>query len=148
MTPPKANMEQIRDSFMARFAGVKKVDELEALKFIGEPLFTTEEITETAWPLDRLLRKLCVDNRITDAYFNERYKIYAYVKLGLHPTKACNNKNNIMKAIKKGHITYTKLVEVASKILGFEISNMVFTFNAPAGSRQTISLADAPEQQQ
>lgn len=142
MNPPKANLNHIRDSFMERFANVNKVDELESFKFIGDPLFAEYEINLTAWPLDRMLRKLCVDNRITDTYFNERYKLYAYVKLGLHPTKAGNNKNNIMKAIKKGHITYTKFVEVASKILGFEVTNMVVVFNSATGERQTISLTD------
>lgn len=142
MDKPNPELSRIKENFLSKFTNIVKTDELEALKQTGELIFKPEDINATPWAPDRLLRRLFVENNITDAYFNEKYKIYAYLKLGLHPIKASNNRSNIMKAIKKGHITYTKLIEVINNILGFEITDMMFVFSDPSGSKHTIQLKE------
>ena len=91
-------------------------------------LFEEKDIYATSWPLDQLLRELCVKNHITEAYFNERYKIYALQELGKLPTQASNDRSNTVKAIKNGYITYKRLIEVAQHVLGLNVMRMQFVF--------------------
>lgn len=142
MERPDEKSTRIKEAFLQKFQNSTRIDELEQLKLIGKLIFTEEDVNSSPWPPDRLLRRLFVDNRITDAYFNEKYKLYAYVKLGLPPSKASNNRTNILKALKKGHITYNKLIEVISNILGYEITDMILVFNDPCGRRQKIELKE------
>ena len=145
MNRPDPNKSRIRDIFTQTFANSKKVDELEQLKRIGPLLFTEAEIYATPWPLDRLLRKFCVDNSITEAYFAEKYKIFALQELGMHPTQASNNRSNLTKALKAGHITYKRLVEVICNVLGYVIEEMEFKISDKTGESQSINFKETNE---
>jgi hypothetical protein len=142
MDKPDPGLSRIKENFMNKISSITSSDELESLKRVGDLIFTEEDINATSWPLDRLLRQLFVENNITDAYFDAKYEIYSYVKLGLDKTKASNNRSNILKAIRKGRITYTKFLEVVSSILGYSISNMMYVFDDPVGGTHTIELKE------
>lgn len=142
MIKPDPSQSRIKDIFAKTLANASKADELEQLKLAGTPLFTDEDITETSWPLDRLIRRLCVENNITEEYFNERYKVFAMKELGMHPTQASNNRSNLVKALKAGNITYKRFLEVACMVLGFTIENMVFEFADKEGKVQTLEFRE------
>ena len=145
MQRPDPNKSRIRDIFTKTFENSKKVDELEQLKHIGPPLFSDAEIYATSWPLDRVLRKFCVENNISEAYFAEKYKIYALQELGMHPTQASNNRSNLTKALKAGHITWKRLVEVISNVLGYVVEEIEFTISDTSGSSQSINFKETNE---
>ena len=142
MIKPDSSQSRIKDIFAKTLANTTKVDELEQLKLAGTPMFTDDEINATSWPLDRLIRRLCVENNITEEYFNERYKIYAMKELGMHPAQASNNRSNLTKALKAGNITYKRFLEVACMVLGFTVENMVFEFADREGNVQKLEFRE------
>ena len=145
MQRPDPNNSRIRDIFTKTFANSKKVDELEQLKHIGPLLFTDAEIYATSWPLDRMLRRFCVENNISEAYFAEKYKLYALQELGMHPTQASNNRSNLTKALKAGHITYKRFVEVVCNVLGYVVEEMEFKISDKKGGSQSINFKETNE---
>ena len=142
MIKPDPSQSRIKDIFAKTLANTTKVDELEQLKLSGTPLFTPEEINATSWHLDRMIRKLCVENNITEEYFNERYKIYAMKELGMLPSQASNNRSNLTKALKLGGITFKRFLEVACMVLGFTIENLIFELADKEGKLQTLEFKE------
>ena len=89
-----------------------------------------------------MIRKLCVENNITEEYFNERYKIYAMKELGMLPNQASNNRSNLTKALKLGGITFKRFLEVACMVLGFTIENLIFELADKEGKLQTLEFKE------
>ena len=142
MLRPDPNASRIRDIFSQTFAHAKKPDELEQLKFVGEQLFKQEEVNATNHQLDRMLRQYFVDNHISEEYFAEKYKLYALKELGMHPTQASNNRSNLTKALKAGHITFKRFLEVICMVLGNTIDSMTFVITDNDGQSQTLSCSE------
>lgn len=139
---PDPNASRIRDIFSQTFAHAKKPDELEQLKFVGEQLFKQEEVNATNHQLDRMLRQYFVDNHISEEYFAEKYKLYALKELGMHPTQASNNRSNLTKALKAGHITFKRFLEVICMVLGNTIDSMTFVITDSEGTSQTLACSE------
>ncbi|MBR1987407.1 MAG: hypothetical protein IKA36_00045 [Clostridia bacterium] len=142
MLRPDPNASRIRDIFSQTFANTKKPDELEQLKYVGEQMFRPEEVNATNHQLDRLLRQYFVDNHISEEYFAEKFKLYALKELGMHPTQASNNRSNLTKALKAGHITFRRFLEVICMVLGNTIDSMTFVITDDDGKSQTLSCAE------
>ena len=142
MIKPNPNNSRIREIFTQTLANTKKPDELEQLKYVGEQLFKPEEINATNHQLDKILRQYFVDNHISEEYFTEKYKLYALKELGMHPTQASNNRSNLTKALKAGHITFKRFLEVICMVLGNTIDSMTFIFVDNDGHSQTFSVSE------
>ena len=140
MNKPVPAHSRVRDIIAETITMPSSMDELEKLKHQGPLLFTEQDIYATSWPLDQVLRELCVRNSITEAYFTERYKLYALQVLGKHPTQASNDRSNAVKALKLGHITYKRLIEIAENVLGLKIMNMKFVFSDNKGDTQSLEF--------
>ena len=145
MKRPDPNASRISNIFSQTFLNMKKPDELEQLKYVGEQLFKSEEVHATNHQLDRMLRQYFVDNHISEEYFAEKYKLYALKELGLHPTAASNNRSNLTKALKAGHITFKRFLEVICMVLGNTIDSMVFVISDADGQSQTLSCSETNE---
>lgn len=146
MQKPDPSKSRINDIFTARFENMQPVDELEQLKHHGDPLFTElDPVFRSSWLLDRMLVKICEENHITEAYFAEKYKLYALKVLGMHPTQASNNRSNLLKALKAGNITFKRFLEVVCKVLAFNIEQVVFEVVEPTGIKQAFSLKEKKE---
>ena len=146
MQKPDPSKSRINDIFTARFENMQPVDELEQLKHHGDPLFTElDPVYKSSWLLDRMLVKICSENHITEAYFAEKYKLYALKVLGMHPTQASNNRSNLLKALKAGNITFKRFLEVVCKVLAFNIEQVVFEVVEPSGTKQAFSLKEQKE---
>lgn len=122
--------------FKDRFPALTNVDPLEQLKLIGEPLFTEEDITATTHDLDHVLRRICVENKITHAYFNERYRMCAIHSWGRSPKDAGNDRSNLLKAIKAGRITARCFYEFVCSVLGWRIDSFAIHIIDEKGNRK------------
>lgn len=136
---------RIEHMFEAAFGG-KRPEDLSDLRCNGTPLFTEEQIHETTWPWDQLLRKICVRNNITVEYFNERYHDYMVYVCNQPPSKVNTQKNNLLKALYHGHITYKRFDEALSKILGFRVVNIHIDVVDGRGQSTEYSLIDPPQE--
>lgn len=126
-------------------AGVTmSLDDVERLKNVGEPLFTKDDIYATADQLSQLFRSICVENHITEAYFNEKYKQYAINVLGKTPQSAANNRANTIKLMKHGdRLTWKKFLEIVTLVLGIRLKNIIAVLqNTNTNEVKTYSLRD------
>ena len=155
--PDPAN-SRIRDMFVNKFSGRSDVDELEALKQQGPLLFTEDDpIFTSAEPLDRLAVQLCTKQHITFKYFEEKYKLYAIRMLGYHPQQASTCRSNMLKMMRKGHITWRRFFEFCCRVLELPLERVMFQFDLPSNrekctievsglSRNPIPLTDDDEE--
>ena len=141
MKQPDAKAGSLRTSFVTRFKAPTK-DKYSLLKQQGEPLFTTDQLAEATWCLDKILRKACIENNISKPYFMEKYKEYAINKWGMFPTQAANNRANLIKALYKGGITYKLMITVLDHVLGFKLEDMTMVIKTPKG-RKTYGLKES-----
>jgi len=142
---PDPNNSRIRDIFSQTLTSLRKPDELEQLKYVGPLLFEESEVCATSSALDKLLRRFCVDNHISEEYFSEKYKMYALCELGMHPTQASNNRSNLTKAIKAGHITFKTFINVLTNVLGFEINTLTLILADQDGHKQKLTFNEQKE---
>ena len=140
MIRPDPNTSRIRDIFSQTLTNLRKPDELEQLKYVGPLLFQESEVCATNSILDRLLRRFCVDNHVSEEYFSEKYKVYALCELGMHPTQASNNRSNLTKAIKAGNITFKTFINVLTNVLGFEIDKLELSIKDLTGHKQKLTF--------
>ena len=140
MNKPDPAQSRVRDLVKETTMTSFRREELESLKHQGPLLFTAEDVYETSWGLDQILRQLCVANNVTVPYFSEMYKLYELQVLGKHPTQASNDKSNTVKALKNGHITFKKFIEVAENVLGLKIADMMIGFVDKNGNKQVMAF--------
>ena len=120
------------------------VDQVELLKESGDPLFTEEEANAACDQLVHVFRQLCVKERITVDYFNEKYKSYAIKVLGKTPTSAANNRANIIKMLKKGDsISWKKFLELTHLVLGLHPESISIQFSNVKTSEPVIISTSA-----
>lgn len=144
MERPDQNNSRIRDMFVNRFSERKAVDSLEILKEEGPLIFTENDpIWHSTHPLDRVAVRLCKDSRITELYFQERYKNYAIKVLGQHPQQASTQRSNMLKMMRRGHITFKRLMEFCCRVLGMPLKTLAFEFKQPTNEQSLdIVLTD------
>lgn len=144
MEKPDQNSSRIRDMFVNRFSERKAVDSLEILKEEGPLIFTeSDPIWHSTYPLDQVAVQLCKDSRITEPYFQEKYKNYAIKVLGQHPQQASTQRSNMLKMMRRGHITFKRLMEFCCRVLGMPLKTLAFEFKQPAkGQSLDIVLTD------
>lgn len=127
MKVPEANsgITSIADEFDALKRECLSADNVERLKNVGEMLFTKDDIYTVTDPLARLFRKLCVENNISEEYFNEKYRRYSINVLGKFPHNATNNRTNNVKMLKNSvKLTWRKFLEFTTLVLGLKINNL------------------------
>lgn len=146
MKKPDPTKSRIATQFANRFEQMVDLDELEQLKAQSPKLFTKDEINESAWHWDRILRKICVENNISVAYFDEKYRLYATLVLGMDSIKTSNNRSNLYKALKAGNITYKRFVEVTCGVLGYKIEDLDISFKTKAGEVQRFNLSEKKDE--
>lgn len=143
MIKPDPNTSRIKDIFSQTLTNLRKTDELEQLKYVGPLLFQESEVCATNSLLDRLLRRFCVDNHVSEEYFSEKYKMYALCELGMHPTQASNNRSNLTKAIKAGNITFKTFINVLTNVLGYEIDMLeLLVKDETSGKKQKLTFKE------
>lgn len=147
MKKPDPSKSRIATRFENRFDQMVDLDELEQLKAQSPKLFTEEEMFASSWHLDLILRKICVENNISVAYFDEKYRLYATLVLGMDSVKTSNNRSNLYKALKAGNITYKRFIEVACGVLGFEIKDLDISLTTKTGKVQKFGLSKDKEKQ-
>lgn len=114
--------------------------ETESLKYEGPMLFTEKETTETSDLLVSVFRRLCVQEHVSLAYFNEKYKQYAILILGKTPQSAANNRTNILKMLKHGDkLSWKKFLELTQYVLGFKPEDVAFKFTKTNNEEIQIS---------
>lgn len=146
MKKPDPRQSRIREMFLETLANVKKPDELEALKYVGPQVFTQEDVNATSSKLDRLVRQYFVDNHISEEYFSEKYKLFALKEYGtIDPTKSSNNKSNLMKALKTGHITFRRFLEAVCSVMDNIIKSITIVITDPTGKSQTLQCTESDE---
>lgn len=111
----------------------------EPLKQEGQLIFDQNDVKESCSLLDHLLRSLFYTTHVTDAYFNARHRQYA-MDLNLEPADATNKKNNLMKALRKGNITFTRFVEAIVNVLHLCIKDLQWLVTDEKGVEHIIDL--------
>ncbi len=144
MEKPDQNNSRIRDMFVNRFASRQAVDSLDILKEQGPLIFTENDpIWHSTYPLDQVAVQLCKDSRITEPYFQEKYKNYAIKVLGQHPQQASTQRSNMLKMMRRGHITFKRLMEFCCRVLGMPLKTLAFEFKQPTKDQSVdIVLTD------
>lgn len=135
-----SGISSISDEFDVLKREYLSADNVERLKNVGAMLFTKEDIYTVTDPLARLFRKLCVENNISEEYFNEKYRRYSINVLGKFPHNATNNRTNNVKMLKNSvKLTWRKFLEFTTLVLGFKISNLAVAMEDPEHIIKTYS---------
>ena len=145
MNKPDPNRSRVRDIAKELIALSQKVNRLEELKKVGPLMFQLEDIYATENELDIVLRKYFYANSITEAYFNERYRLYGLMELGKHPTQVTNDRNNTLHRIKAGNITRRTFVEVMRNVMRAPIVNLTIEVLTPDNKIQKFDTAGRVE---
>lgn len=92
------------------------------LKCTGTPVFLQEDLNQPDLNfLDRTLRNVCIDDRITLEYVDYMFSKYKIDILGLQPGKSAGStKSNLLKAVRAGGISYKVFKKYLMDILGYE----------------------------
>ena len=141
MKKPDPNRSRVRDIAKELIALSQRIEGMDDLKHVGPLVFDADDIYATDWELDIMLRKIFYFNHITEAYFNERYRLYGLRTLGKHPNQVTNDRSNTLRSLKQGYITGRKFVEVIKNVLNLNISNMICELKLPDNTTQTIDTA-------
>lgn len=141
MKQPDQASSRIRDMFTNQFVGRSGVDELAALKEQGPLVFGPEDpIYQSPELLDRLVMQICAECRITIAYFEEKYKLYAIRVLGYDPQKALTQRSNMLKMMRKGHITMRRFLEFVCRVLELPLEKVRFEFVQPTQQNSKLTV--------
>jgi hypothetical protein len=109
---------------------------------VGEPMFTHADVLATPYILDRLVRGVCVKNRISRQYLQEMYVKYALETLGLTPKQASDGKQNIVKNLRKQNITPLVFFRTL-RALDFDLEDITITVSErKSGKKVVVSLQD------
>ena len=91
---------------------------------IGILIFTEDSIRDYSNVLDLLLRLIFVKNNVTFELFTRKFKEYAKYKLRMNSNKINSQKNNFLKAIKRGNVSYFMFQTIVSHVLGYNILDL------------------------
>ena len=107
----------------------------------GTPLFTTTDIYAIPYPLDRMMRKICVVKGVTRELWVRRSTDYAFEVEGLLPDQATNKANNTLKSLYKVPIS-TKTWSFFLGVMGFlqSKSKLTFTGMTVSGESETFEI--------
>ena len=109
---------------------------------IGRQIFEETDILDTNNVLDMLMRYIFVANKITLEYFNVKFKEYAKGKVKIFPKKMNSQRNNLLKAIRKGNISYFMFITIIVHILEYNIENLSIDLNLNNTGIKTYKLSD------
>jgi len=111
----RSDAEDFSQEFLKRFSGaLPKISNLE----IGKPIFTNEDVNRSPHPIDRILRRICVDRGLTKELWLTKSFEYSLNVQGMLPDQARNKANNSFKAILKVQVTLQNF-NYFIKVLGF-----------------------------
>ncbi len=113
----------------------------DGLRRRGDLIFTVDDIYKTPFFLDKLLRAIFVEKRITKEYFTLMSHRYARDTLGLDIGRRNVETYNLYKTIKKGRITQSKFMRVL-KVFEFELSDIEITVNHVQDNKEHFKLSD------
>ena len=105
----------------------------------GELMFTEDQIYETPYMLDQLLREVLVKQGVTRDLFVHRFKNYATRELGLHSTTLNSTRGNTLKAMYRGNVSPLIFRRVLLA-LGYEVRNMTVELTTDRGQHLTFAL--------
>ncbi len=107
----------------------------------GTLLFNASEVYAVPYPLDRMLRKICVTKGITRELWIRRSTDYAFEVEGLLPDQATNKANNTLKSLYKVPIS-TKTWSFFLGVMGYipSQSKLSFTGMTVSGDSETFEV--------
>lgn len=107
----------------------------------GTLLFTEDQIDEHPYFLDRLIRGIMVRRGITREYFSALHYRYAVDILGLDSHLISCNKDNLLKALRKGRITQV-MFQRTLRVLRLQMKDMVLEVQDIDNGAVSYSMTD------
>lgn len=105
----------------------------------GIPIFSEEDIKLSRNKLDVLLRMLFVKYGITRLRFARQFQKYAVSVLLIAEMNINAQRENYLRAIKEGNITWKKFEQVLEVILGLKMSRITIDCTGIEGSKVSIT---------
>ena len=121
---------------------ISKPDNKTIKNRIGRHIFSEKDILNTNNVLDMLLRFIFVQNEITIEYFNVKFRDYAKDKVKIFPKKMNSQRNNLLKALRKGNISYFIFITIIVHILEYNIEDLAINLNLNNSGINTYRLSD------
>lgn len=134
-------LTRIDDTFEDLFKQVPQ-HHVDSMRTTGTLIFEPSQVCETTHKHDRILRGFLVQNRVTVEYFGERFRSWAMISRGVFHTEVNTQKNNLLKALRKGYITFNKFEE-ALEVLGYHIKDTAYEISDESGNVETYKYSDA-----
>lgn len=136
----KAAEGQRTSGYIQRFSSNHVLTLMENMEKTGEPIYRPSNILEVTHPLNRLIRMMYVDQRITKPYFDAMHKIYC-VAINLPQQKINANRGNTQKALEKPDITW-RTFEKLHAIIGAVIVDLIVELQLNAATCVTYRYND------
>lgn len=123
-------------------------DSLSALKSLpvpidndtsGIPIFNDEDVDRSVNKLDVILRLLFVRYRVTRLRFARQFQKYAVSRLLISEMNINSQRENYLRSIRDGCITWNKFESVLEVILGLILTSCTFEFRTLDGGKVSIT---------
>lgn len=160
LDPPSDPIQPITRQDIARIAAEFK-QSLTTLKDLpvpidndtsGAPIFTEDDIKASQNEPDVLLRTLFVKYGITRLMFTRQFNRYAVSLLHIPELKVNAQRENYLRAVKNGNITWPMFIKILMSVLGMKIGRMTLELMKFTGGKVTIDvqtdayqIAESPE---
>lgn len=109
----------------------------------GIPIFNEEDVEKSRNKLDVLLRLLFVKYRVTRLRFARQFQKYAISVLSIPVMHINSQRENFLRAIRDGNITWNKFESVLAVILGLKMSKITIEcVNLDGGSVSITAETD------
>lgn len=106
----------------------------------GVPIFTEESIQESSNELDIMLRTLFVRYGITRLMFTRQFNRYAVSLLHIAELKVNAQRENYLRSIKNGAITWPMFVKVSLAVLGMRLTRLMAEFAKFDGGKVSVDV--------
>ena len=106
----------------------------------GVPIFTEESIQESINELDIMLRTLFVRYGITRLMFTRQFNRYAVSLLHIAELKVNAQRENYLRSIKNGAITWPMFIKVSLAVLGMRLTRLMAEFAKFDGGKVSVDV--------
>lgn len=106
----------------------------------GVPIFTEQSIKESKNELDILLRTLFVKYGITRLMFMRQFNRYAVSLLHIPELMVNAQRENFLRAIKNGNITWPMFIKVSLSVLGMRLTRIMAEFMKFDGGKVSVDV--------
>lgn len=106
----------------------------------GVPIFTESNIKESKNELDVALRTLFVKYGITRLMFTRQFNRYAVSLLHIAELNVNAQRENFLRAIKNGNITWPMFIKVSLSVLGMRLTRLMAEFVKFDGGKVSVDV--------